>query len=129
MTNIITKNYQKLSLGAALFMSPFIALGDEGVPGGARGIRFELVNPLGEIDSVEALLLALLEAFIVIAVPIIVLYIIYSGFLYVSARGNSEQVKKATTSLTYAIIGGVLILGAVALADVLAGIVESFRVE
>ncbi|MCA9362756.1 hypothetical protein KC851_00325 [Candidatus Kaiserbacteria bacterium] len=77
--------------------------------------------------SIEGILSSLLRIFITIATPVVVLFIIYAGFLYVTARGNEEQTKKATTALTYAIIGGVLILGAVALGEIIANIVESFK--
>ena len=76
--------------------------------------------------SVEGLLVAILNIFIVIATPIIVLFIIYAGFLYVTARGNAEQVQQATRALTYAIIGGVLVIGAVALSQVVANLVDAF---
>jgi uncharacterized membrane protein len=91
----------------------------------AAGISFTLQSPLAT-DSIEGLIVAILEFVVIIATPIVVLFIIYSGFLYVTARGNAEQTKKATTSLTYAIIGGILILGAVALSAIIAGIVDSF---
>ena len=86
-----------------------------------------LSNPLGEVDSIEDVLVALLNAFIVIATPIIVLVVIYAGFLYVTARGNAEQTKQATTALTYAIIGGVILIGAVAISEIVANLVNSFR--
>jgi len=92
-------------------------------------INIALENPLGEVTSVEAVLILILNAFIIIATPIIVLYIIYAGFLYVSARGNVEQTKQATASLTYAIIGAVILLGAVALSEIVANIVGSFTAE
>lgn len=78
-------------------------------------------------QSFEDLLLALLNIFVIIATPIIILFIIYAGFLYVTARGNAEQVKKATTALTYAIIGGILVIGAVAITEGVKNVVDSFR--
>jgi hypothetical protein len=74
----------------------------------------------------EDLLVAILEVFIIIATPIIVLYIIYAGFLYVTARGNTQQVEQATRALTYAVIGGVIVLGAVAISSIISGVVSSF---
>lgn len=84
-----------------------------------------LVNPL-RVDSLEGLLVAILNILIVLAVPIIVFFIIYAGFLYVTARGNAQQVEQATRALTYAVIGGVLILGAVAIAEIVQNLVGSF---
>lgn len=75
--------------------------------------------------SIEGLLVDILEVLIVFATPIVVLFIIYGGFLYVTAQGNPEQIKQATRTLTYAIIGGVLIIGAVALSEIIKNIVTS----
>ena len=115
MFNSFKNKYNYALVLAVSYLGPILV--------SAQGLR----NPLGDVDSLEEVLVALLNAFIVIAIPIIVFVIVYSGFLYVSARGNAEQIKKATTSLTYAIIGAVLILGAVVLSEILANIVRSFE--
>lgn len=85
-------------------------------------------NPTGR-DSIEELILDVLTALIVIVTPIIVLMIIYGGFLYVTARGNAEQIRKATATLTYAIIGGALVITAVAITTMIEASVEEFRAE
>ncbi len=84
-----------------------------------------LVNPL-KVGAIEDFLVAILNIFMVLAVPVIVFFIIYAGFLYVTARGNAAQIEQATRSLTYAVIGGVLILGAVAIAEIVKNLVGSF---
>lgn len=88
-------------------------------------ISVELNNPL-RVDSIEDLLEALLTVVIVLATPIIVFFIMYAGFLYVTARGNAEQIKQATNALTYAVIGGVMIVGAVAIATIIKNLVTNF---
>jgi hypothetical protein len=85
----------------------------------------KLNNPLN-VDSIEDLLGAILTIVIILATPIIVFFIIYAGFLYVTARGNAEQVTQATRALTYAVIGGVLIVGAVAIAAIIQNLVSTF---
>ncbi len=84
-----------------------------------------LTNPL-KVNSIQELLVALLGVVQVIAVPIIVFFIIYAGFLYVTARGNVEQTQKATRALMYAIIGGVIIVGAIAISLIIENLVKSF---
>jgi len=91
------------------------------------GLSYCLTNPLGSITTIEALLTAILNVLLIIAVPIIVFFLIFAGFNYVTAQGNPEKITTATRSLTYALIGGILILGAVALTAILTGIVDSFR--
>lgn len=46
---------------------------------------------------------------------IFILFTIYGGFLYMNARGNEEQTKKAKSIITQNIIGIFIILGAYAL--------------
>lgn len=89
-------------------------------------IKFEVKTKIWP-GSIEDLLVGILNIFIVIATPIIVLFIVYAGFLYVTARGNAEQIQQATRALTYSIIGGILILGAVALSEVIANVVNAFK--
>lgn len=89
------------------------------------GISFNIVNQI-KVGTVEDLLVALLNIFIIVATPIIVLFIIYAGFLYVTAQGNAQQVQQATRALTYAIIGGVIVLGAVAISGIISGVVGAF---
>ncbi|OGG66220.1 hypothetical protein A3I99_00530 [Candidatus Kaiserbacteria bacterium RIFCSPLOWO2_02_FULL_45_11b] len=92
---------------------------------GAQGQVVTLANPL-RVNTITELLAAILNIVIVLAVPIIVFFIIYAGFLYVTAKGNAQQIEQATRSLTYAIIGGVLVLGAVAIAEIISNLVQSF---
>lgn len=82
-------------------------------------------NPLS-VGTIEELILALLNIAMVIAIPIITLFIVYAGFLYVTAQGNAEKVRTATTALTFAIIGAILIIGAVAVTTILGTTINEF---
>lgn len=93
--------------------------------GQSPGDVIELENPLN-FDNFVDFLSAILGIVVIIAVPIVIFFIVYAGFLYVTAQGNSEQVGKATRALTYAIIGGLLILGAEALAGIIENVVDEF---
>ncbi len=93
---------------------------------GTQGdLSYSLQNPLA-FESIQGFIVAILNVIIVIATPIVVIFIILAGFKYVTARGNATQVQEATRALTYAIIGGVLIIGAVAIAEIIKGLVTSF---
>ncbi|MBY0310383.1 hypothetical protein K2Q16_04555 [Patescibacteria group bacterium] len=98
-----------------------------GVQGGNANSRVTLQNPLSGINSIPDLLAAILQVFIIIAIPIIIFFIMLAGFKYVTARGNSTQIADASRALLYAIIGGVLILGATAIAQILKNLVNAFR--
>lgn len=85
-----------------------------------------LDNPIGGVASIDGLLLAILQMVMIIATPIIVFFIIYAGFLYVTARGNPEQIKQASKALTYGVIGGVIIAGSLAIMTIMEDVVNSF---
>lgn len=87
----------------------------------------QLENPLGNISSIPAFFSAIIDILLVFAIPFVVFFIIYAGFLYVTARGNAETIKKAHNALLYALIGGMLILGANVLLDVITGTVDQIK--
>jgi formate-dependent nitrite reductase membrane component NrfD len=106
----------------------FLALWHIGMPAEVwadKLLEAKIANPT-PFTSVEEVIEAILGVVIVIATPIIVFFIIYAGFLYVTARGNVQQVEQATRQLTYAVIGAVLILGAVALAEIIKNLIATF---
>lgn len=86
----------------------------------------EIPNPLGTV-TITGLFTTLLQILLVFAVPIVVFFIIYAGFLYVTARGNVEQISQAHRALLYALIGGVLILGGTLLIQVVQSTVDAVR--
>jgi len=86
----------------------------------------ELINPLNNITSLEGLLVAILNIFITLMIPVIVFFIILSGFKYVTAQGNPNKIEEATTMFMYTVIGGVVILAAVAIAEIIRNTVAAF---
>ena len=75
-------------------------------------------NPINA-KTINDLIEKILEGVIKIGIPIIALAIIYSGFLFVSAQGNTEKLATAKKSFTYTLIGAAILLGAWALAQVI----------
>ena len=69
----------------------------------------------------------LVGALQIVIVPFVVIFIIYAGFMYVAARGNPETIQKANRALIYAIIGGVIILGAEAIGIIIENTVQPFE--
>lgn len=90
---------------------------------GDGSITNRLVNPL-RIEGIAELFKLLVDVLMVFAIPIIVFFIIYAGFQYVMARGNPDAISKAHKALLYAVIGGVLILGAQTILFVISGTID-----
>lgn len=82
-----------------------------------------LQNPL-QYDTITGFIAAALKALVVIALPIITLFIVLSGFMFVFARGNPNKLKDAKMNFFYVILGAILILGAWVLATLIGGTVS-----
>lgn len=84
-----------------------------------------LKNPLNSnFSTIPAFIAGALKALALIALPIITLFFVISGFLFLTAQGNQEQLKKAKLNFLYVVIGAVLILGAWIIATLIAGTVS-----
>jgi hypothetical protein len=86
----------------------------------------ELCNPLA-VDSIEDFVLAVIDVIIVFLIPVIILYIMYAGFLFVKAQGNPGEISEAKKALLTALIGGVIVLGAEAILQVVRGTIDEIR--
>lgn len=100
--------------------------GDIGSTGDTAGGGLVLSNPLGD-QTLMGFLQDLLEVIMIFAVPLIVFMIIYAGFLFVMDRGSNKTLEQAKRALFYAVIGGLLILGAWVILEVIQGTVDAFR--
>jgi Na+/proline symporter len=116
-----------LTIACILIVTPLVTLAQSSQGPAAPVIKnVELENPLNNINSIEDLLEAILYIFMTLMIPVIVFFIIYAGFKYVTAQGNASKVEEANRALLYAVIGGVLILGAVAIAGIIQSTVSAF---
>ena len=83
-----------------------------------------LGNPLNPaLSSIPAFIEAVTRAVVLIALPIIALFIVYAGFKYVFARGDASKISEAHSNFVYVIIGAILILGAWVFATLIGGTV------
>lgn len=82
-----------------------------------------LRNPLRKgLDSIPDIVAALVKNIVIpIAIPFLALSIIYTGFLFIQARGNKEKLVKAKEALKWTLIGGAIILASYVIATALQG--------
>lgn len=97
---------------------------------GSTGSR-SILNPLACSPGAQAkgqcipeLLFKVIDIILVFALPIIVLYIMYAGYLFVTAAGNSEKISAARSALLWSIIGGVIVLGARIIVTIIQGTIS-----
>lgn len=77
-----------------------------------------LENPL-KFSSIANFIEGVLEAVVMIALPIIVAFMVYAGFKFIFAQGNEGKLKTAKENFMYVIIGTIMILGAWVLATLI----------
>ena len=86
-----------------------------------------LNNPLdASVSNFPALITAILNIFLIVLTPFAVFFIIYAGFMYVTAHGNPAKIAAANKALMYGIIGGIIIVGAGAITAIVQNLVAEF---
>src|SRR3989344_2600659 len=84
----------------------------------------KIFNPISA-TTLQGFIKTLLEGILKIGMPLIALAIIFCGFQFVAARGNSEKLTKARQSLMYTLIGAAILLGSWAIAKLISETVLS----
>lgn len=75
----------------------------------------QICNPIQSTDFL-ALVTAISDAIVAIGIPLVAIFLVWSGFLFVTAGGNEEQLRRAKTTFFWALVGGAVVIGAKALA-------------
>lgn len=97
---------------STFFVVPLIAFAQCGDGSGGTG----LCNPL-KYTSLTDFLARLLDLIVQIGFPVIVLFIVFIGFKFItaSASGKAEEIAKVRGLFFWAIIGSMVVLGGKAL--------------
>ena len=80
-------------------------------------------NPI-KAQSFGAVIKAFADLVTKIGIPIATVFIIYSGLLFVTARGNEDQLKKAKETFKWTILGTAILVGAYAIASAIVDFAE-----
>ena len=98
-----------------------------GDPGGQQnGPQGVLTNPIN-VGTLTEFIAKILDIVLTIGFPIIALAIIYAGFLFVTAQGNSEKLETAKKTLLYTIIGAAILLGSWIIASAIGGTITLLK--
>ena len=107
--------HYKMVYLAILFCFPSVLLA-QGSSGGSGSGGVTMKNWL-DVGTIPEFLSALFKIVAQIGAVALAFYIVYTGFLFVSAQGNEQALRKAKDSLTWVLIGGAIILGAWVLSE------------
>lgn len=104
-----------IALAALSTVTAFAA----GVGGNDGGLQ----NPI-KANSLSALFDGIVSVAIELGTILSVLGIMYGGFLYVTAQGNEEKLGAAQKTITWALVGTAVLLGARVIMAAIRGTVE-----
>lgn len=82
-----------------------------------------LQNPL-KFKNIEEFVAGTLRAIVMIAIPLITIFLVYAGFKFISARGNPHGLSEAKENFKWVILGAILILSAWVLATLIGGTIR-----
>ena len=89
-------------------------------------IATKLENPLSA-TSLFCFLKDILDVFLTIGVIIAVLFMVYAGFMYVTARGDTAKLSAAHKAFLGAVIGTAIIMGVWVIANAIVGTINAIR--
>lgn len=76
-------------------------------------------NPATSIDSIGGIVEAVVRIVRTIAIPFIVIMIMYTGWLFIAAQGNPDKLKGARTAFLWTMVGTMIVLSAELIASLL----------
>jgi|CXWL01.1.fsa_nt_gi heme/copper-type cytochrome/quinol oxidase subunit 2 len=83
--------------------------------GGTVAPDVQLINPLKSGTSLETFLGNILAFVVRIGTIVVILMLVYVGFLFVTARGEPGKITTAREALLWTVIGALVLLGAQAI--------------
>lgn len=105
---------------------PLLVHGNQHQSSGSIGESGKLKNPLGDQTLIQ-FLNSIVEILVTIGIPIIIIMVIYSGFLFVTAQGNPEKLAKAKKAIMWTFIGAMILLGAEILSGAISETITTIR--
>ena len=118
-------NWKRVIARSSVFVLMFAIYSHTVFAAGGQGAGGKIGNPLGDkTSSLAAFFDGIVTVCIELGAIISVLGIMYGGFLYATAQGNEEQLGKAYKTITWALVGTAVLLGARTLMKAVTSTVE-----
>ncbi len=79
----------------------------------------KLTNPVSSASNITELVTKLLQVVAQFGAIVCIFFIIYSGFLYVTANGDETKIKTAHKTFLWSVVGTAVLLGAWVIAELI----------
>ena len=85
------------------------------IPAPDTKISYSINNPLG-VTSIEQVIQKIMAVIVRLAVPVIICFFLYTGFMFITAQGDTKKLETAKNMFWQVMVGTIIILGAWAIA-------------
>jgi heme/copper-type cytochrome/quinol oxidase subunit 2 len=76
-------------------------------------VTAQLQNPLGSaVPDIPSLITKVINVVISFAYIVVACFLIWSGFKFVTAQGNSKEIESAKSTFYWTIVGALIVMGA-----------------
>ena len=106
---------------------PVAPAGYSDVPVAPSGSGYSVDNPL-KVKNFCSLIKIVLEALLVIGLPVAAVFLVIVGFKYILAQGKPDAIKNANKNFMFTVIGIAIFIGAWAIAMIIARTMEQLGV-
>jgi len=103
----------KIKLALIFIFTPLFVFADN------LNVVFSLsdANPI-DATNIYELIYAVLDVVIKLGAVVVVFFLVYSGFLFVTAQGNEDKISKAKGAFLWTVVGAIVLLGAFTLSEI-----------
>ncbi len=126
---MIKKTFASIVILSAVFLPVFTFAQDQKTPTeepSVTKISINIPNPTNAGENLMEVLTTLLTKVIMpVAAVAVVIWIVWAGFQYILAQGNSTKIEKAHQQLLWSLIGAGILLGATGISLVVQKTIEA----
>lgn len=79
--------------------------------GSFQAHAFKFANPI-EANDFGTVVIAIADLMMKVGIPAAAIFLVYAGFLFVTARGNEQQLATAKQVFIWTVVGTAIIVGA-----------------
>lgn len=88
--------------------------------------QIKLQNPI-KYGNINDLLLAVVNVVIQYGAILVVLFLVFAGFQFVTAQGNTEKIEHAKKMLVWVVVGAFVLLGVYVIREAVCGTLNQIR--
>jgi len=112
---------KRIVLAAILIVTVFLALTNTAF---AQGDDFQFEKPPTKSKKFSDILFSITDFITKLGIPVISVFLILSGFMFVSAQGNMQKLESAKSMFYWTVVGAAIVVGAGPIAKMVLNLID-----